>query len=137
MQRRWWSLTWITVPVIVLALAGVAPHAGAVSAPRARPGRAASVSPVTQASRLTTGYQAGNPFCSRLGKQSQAPSAAQESRFGPQLPQATDAPQAVDDPPLLQNKIGQNLATFNHKDIGRAGKNIATPVRVERLKGTS
>jgi hypothetical protein len=99
MRRRWWSLTWITVPVIVLALAGVAPHAGAVSAPRARPGSAASVSPVTQASRLTTGSQAGNPFCSRLGKQYQASSAAQSFCFGPQLHKGTHAPPAVAEGP--------------------------------------
>jgi hypothetical protein len=99
MRRRWWLITATTVPVTVLALAGVAPQAGAVSAPRSGHVSAASVSLVTQAGRLTTGSQAGDPFCSRLGKQYQASSAAQSFCFGPQLHTGTQAPPAISEGP--------------------------------------
>jgi hypothetical protein len=95
MRRRWWLVTGMTVPVTVLALAGVAPQAGAASMLRARHVSATGVSPVMQAGRLTTGSQAGNPFCSRLGKQYQASSAAQSFCFGPQRHSGTQARPAV------------------------------------------
>ncbi len=95
MQRRWWLTTVTTVPVTVLALAGVAPQAGAASAPGARHGSSTSGAPVTQASRLTTGSHAGDPFCSRLGKQYQASSAAQSFCFGPQFHKGSQALPAV------------------------------------------
>src|SRR5215470_4381469 len=94
MRRRWWLITVTTVPVTVLALAGVAPQAGAASAPRVRYVSATSVSPVAQASRLSTGSKAGDPFCARLGKQYQASSAAQMFCFGPQLNKGTQGPPA-------------------------------------------
>jgi hypothetical protein len=73
MRRKWWLTAMATVPATVLALAAV-PQAGAASAARPGPG----------AARLTTGAQAGNPFCARLGKQYEASAAAQAYCFGPQ-----------------------------------------------------
>src|SRR5690348_7201476 len=84
MRRTWWLTAMTTVPVTMLALAAVAPQAGAASAPRARHASAARTRPVAEAARLTTGAQAGNPFCARLGKQYQASSGAQAYCFGPQ-----------------------------------------------------
>ena len=95
MRRRWWLLTVTAVPVTVLALAGVVPQAGAASGPRARHVSAGRVSAFTQASRLTTGSRAGDPFCARLGKQYQASSAAQSFCFGPRLHKGTQAPAAI------------------------------------------
>jgi hypothetical protein len=99
MRRRWWLMTVATVPVAVLALAGVAPRAGAASAPRAGHVSGMSVSPVTQARRLTTGSHAGNPFCSRLGKQYQASSGAQAFCFGPQFNKGGQGPAAIAEGP--------------------------------------
>jgi len=102
MRRTWWLTAMTTVPVTVLALAAVAPQAGAASAPRARHASAARTRPVAEAARLTTGAQAGNPFCARLGKQYQASSGAQAYCFGPQpnkgahgLPGIAEGPSAA------------------------------------------
>src|SRR5215472_17306078 len=103
MRRRWWLVTAATVPVTVLALAGVAQHAGAASAPRASHVNGTSVSQLTRASRLTTGSHAGNPFCARLGKQYQASSGAQAFCFGPQLNGGTQAPPAIAEGPAALN----------------------------------
>jgi len=95
MRRNWWLVTVTTVPVTVLALAGVAPQASAVSAARGKPVSGTSVSPVTPSSRLTTGSQAGNPFCARLGKQYEASAGAQAFCFGPQLNRGTKVSPAI------------------------------------------
>ncbi len=103
MRRSWWLTTVTTVPVTVLALAAVAPQAGAVSAPRARHVSAARSRPVPEAGRLTTGAQAGNPFCSRLGKQYEASSAAQAYCFGPQLNKGAHGLPAIAEGPSAAN----------------------------------
>lgn len=118
MRRIWWFITVTTVPVTVLALAGVAPRAGAVSAPRVRHASGTSVSPVTQASRLTTGSHAGNPFCSRLGKQYQASSGAQAFCFGPQLNRGTQAPPAIAEGPAAALNVD---AARISEDVSPAG----------------
>jgi hypothetical protein len=118
MRRSWWLTTVTTVPVTVLALATVAPRAGAASAPQARHVSAASVSPVTQASRVTTGSQAGDPFCARLGKQYQASSAAQSFCFGPQFHKGTQGPPAIAEGP----SAGPNVdAATIAEDVSPAG----------------
>lgn len=85
MRRSWWLITVTTVPVTVLALAGLAPEAGAASVSRAGQASTRGVAPVRQASRLTTGSQVGDPFCARLGKRYQASAAAQSFCFGPRF----------------------------------------------------
>ncbi len=115
MRRRWWLVTVTAVPVTVLALAGVAPQAGAASAPRARHVSVTGVSPVTQAGRLTTGSQAGDPFCARLGKQYQASSAAQSFCFGPQFHKGTQARPAI---------AGGAAAALN-VDAARIGEDVS------------
>jgi hypothetical protein len=118
MRRSWWLTTVTTVPVAVLALATVAPRAGAASAPQAGHGSAASVSPVTQASRVTTGSQAGNPFCARLGKQYQASSAAQSFCFGPQFHLgAQGSPAIAEGPAGVRNVDAARIS----EDVSPAG----------------
>ena len=117
MQRKWWFTTVMAV-VATLALAGVVPPAGAASAARARHVSAARVSPVTRASRLTTGAQAGNPFCARLGKQYEASSAAQAFCFGPQLHKGTHVPPAITEGPSgIRNADAASLS----EDVTPAG----------------
>ncbi len=105
MRRRWWLTTVTTVPVTVLALAAVAPQAGAVSAPRAGHVSAARARQVPDAGRLTTGAQAGNPFCSRLGKQYEASSAAQAFCFGPQLNKGAHGLPAIAEGPSAARNV--------------------------------
>jgi hypothetical protein len=118
MQPKWWLMTVATVPAVVLALAGVVPQAGAASAARARQVSAARVSPVAQASGLTTGSQAGNPFCARLGKQYEASAAAQGFCFGPQLQKGTHAPPAITEGPSGMRNT--DAATIS-EDVSPAG----------------
>jgi hypothetical protein len=113
MRRRWWLVTVTAVPVTVLALAGVGPQAGA--APRAGQVSAPRVSQLTQASRLMTGSQAGDPFCARLGKQYQASSAAQMFCFGPQFHKGTQGPPA---------SAGGPAGLFN-VDAARIGEDVS------------
>jgi hypothetical protein len=118
MRRRWWLITVTAVPVTVLALAGVAPQAGAASAPRARHISATDVSQLTRASRLATGLHAGDPFCSRLGKQYQASSAAQSFCFGPQFHTGTPgSPATAEAPSGLANVNAARVS----EDVSPAG----------------
>jgi len=118
MRRSWWLTTVTTVPVTVLALAAVAPQAGAVSAPRARHVSAARSRPVPEAGRLTTGAQAGNPFCSRLGKQYEASSAAQAYCFGPQLNKGAHGLPAIAEGPSAARNVD---AARPSEDVSPAG----------------
>src|SRR6266702_4197456 len=118
MRRSWWLTTVTTVPVTVLVLAAVAPQAGAVSAPRARHVSAARSRPVPEAGRLTTGAQAGNPFCSRLGKQYEASSAAQAYCFGPQLNKGAHGLPAIAEGPSAARNVD---AARVSEDVSPAG----------------
>src|SRR5690349_8679040 len=128
MRRRWWLVTVTAVPVTVLALAGVGPQAGA--APRAGQVSAPRVSQLTQASRLTTGSQAGDPFCARLGKQYQASSAAQMFCFGPQFHKGTQgSPASAGGPTGLFNvdaaRIGEDVSPAGVAAQGQSEVSVA------------
>ena len=118
MRRTWWLTTVTAVSVTVLALASVAAQADAASAPHARHVSAARSRPVPQARGLTTGAHAGNPFCSRLGKQYQASSGAQAFCFGPQLTRGGHGRPAVAEGP---SAAGNADAATPSEDVSPAG----------------
>lgn len=118
-MRRTWGFTTVTaVSVTVLALAAVAAQANAASALRARHVSAARSRPVPEARGLTTGAQAGNPFCSRLGKQYQASSGAQAFCFGPRLSKGTQGHRAVAEGPSAAPNVD---AATKSEDVSPAG----------------